>query len=74
MEFQFGTNWATFSARTGSVIGQPLAMEGMYAFFIESVFLGVLLGGRRCVSPGFYALSALSWCGSARGCPACSSS
>lgn len=65
MEFQFGTNWATFSSRTGSVIGQPLAMEGLYAFFIESVFLGVLLAGRRYVSPAFYALSAgLVWLGS----------
>ena len=32
MEFQFGTNWAAFSERTGNVIGQPLAMEGLYAF------------------------------------------
>ena len=65
MEFQFGTNWATFSSRTGSVIGEPLAMEGLYAFFIESVFLGVLLVGRRFVSPSFYALSALLvWLGS----------
>ena len=43
MEFQFGTNWANFSAKSGSVIGQPLAMEGIYAFFLESIFLGVLL-------------------------------
>lgn len=65
MEFQFGTNWATFSARTGSVIGEPLAMEGLYAFFIESVFLGVLLAGRRHVSPAFHALSAfVVWIGS----------
>ena len=40
MEFQFGTNWARFSALTGSVIGQPLALEGTYAFFLESVFFG----------------------------------
>ena len=38
MEFQFGTNWAAFSARTGGVIGQTLAMEGIFAFFLESSF------------------------------------
>lgn len=42
MEFQFGTNWAKFSALAGGVIGQPLAMEGTYAFFLESIFLGAL--------------------------------
>lgn len=62
MEFQFGTNWAVFSARTGSVIGQPLALEGIYAFFLESVFLGVLLYGRDRVSKRFYALSASLVC------------
>src|SRR5579862_1920972 len=46
MEFQFGTNWAAFSTTAGGVIGQPLAMEGVYAFFLESVFLGVLLYGK----------------------------
>jgi cytochrome d ubiquinol oxidase subunit I len=65
MEFQFGTNWAPFSAKTGSVIGQPLAMEGVYAFFLESVFLGILLAGRRRVSPALYAASAIAvWLGS----------
>ncbi|HLI95279.1 MAG TPA: cytochrome ubiquinol oxidase subunit I [Candidatus Baltobacteraceae bacterium] len=65
MEFQFGTNWAGFSARAGSVVGQTLAMEGVYAFFIESVFLGVFLYGRRRVSPTFYAFSAVAvWAGS----------
>ncbi|MGH7757156.1 MAG: cytochrome ubiquinol oxidase subunit I, partial [Vulcanimicrobiaceae bacterium] len=65
MEFQFGTNWAAFSAKTGSVIGQPLAMEGLYAFFLESVFLGVLLYGKRLVAPALYAASAvLVWLGS----------
>jgi cytochrome d ubiquinol oxidase subunit I len=47
MEFQFGTNWAAFSRSSGSIIGQPLAMEGMFAFFLESIFLGALLYGRR---------------------------
>ncbi len=45
LEFEFGTNWASFAQRTGSVIGQPLAMEGIFAFFLESIFLGVLLYG-----------------------------
>jgi len=43
MEFQFGTNWATFSARTGAIVGQPLAMEGIFAFFLESIFFGVFI-------------------------------
>ncbi len=43
MEFQFGTNWAEFSRRTGGVIGQPLAMEGVFSFFLESTFLGLFL-------------------------------
>ncbi len=47
MEFQFGTNWAEFSRRTGEIVGQPLAMEGFFAFFLESIFLGILLYRRR---------------------------
>ena len=47
MEFQFGTNWAAFSARTGGVIGQTLAMEGLFAFFLESSFLALLVWGER---------------------------
>ncbi|MBS2020813.1 MAG: cytochrome ubiquinol oxidase subunit I, partial [Deltaproteobacteria bacterium] len=43
MEFQFGTNWARFSHYAGGVIGQSLAMEGMFAFFLESSFLGLVL-------------------------------
>jgi cytochrome d ubiquinol oxidase subunit I len=65
MEFQFGTNWAGFSTRAGSVVGQTLAMESEYAFFLESVFLGVFLYGRSRVAPSFYALSAVAvWAGS----------
>ena len=59
MEFQFGTNWATFSARSGSVVGQTLALEGVYAFFLESVFLGILLYGKRYVPAGFHAAAAI---------------
>jgi cytochrome d ubiquinol oxidase subunit I len=65
MEFQFGTNWAAFSAKAGPVIGPPLMMEGVYAFFLESVFLGVLLWGRDRVAPALYLASAVAvWLGS----------
>jgi cytochrome bd-type quinol oxidase subunit 1 len=48
MEFQFGTNWAAFSRYSGAMIGQTLAMEGMFAFFLESAFIGALIwGGAR---------------------------
>jgi cytochrome d ubiquinol oxidase subunit I len=45
MEFQFGTNWSRFSARAGGVVGSALAMEGLFAFFLESTFLYLLLFG-----------------------------
>src|SRR5271169_499086 len=47
MEFQFGTNWAAFSRAAGGVIGQTLAMEGVFSFFIESSFLGLFLFGEK---------------------------
>ncbi len=47
LEFQFGTNWARFSAAAGGVIGQTLAMEGVFAFFLEASFLYFLLYGER---------------------------
>ena len=50
MEFQFGTNWAQFSRVTGGVIGQPLVMEGVFSFFLESAFLGLFLYGERKLS------------------------
>ena len=49
MEFQFGTNWAGFSAFAGSVIGNTLGMEGLFAFFLESSFLAVLVWGEERV-------------------------
>jgi cytochrome d ubiquinol oxidase subunit I len=49
MEFQFGTNWAEFSRRSGNVIGHTLGMEGLFAFFLESSFLAVLVWGERRV-------------------------
>jgi len=51
MEFQFGTNWAKFSKFAGGVIGQTLAMEGVFAFFLESTFLGLLLFGEKRLGP-----------------------
>ena len=50
MEFQFGTNWARFSQMTGGVIGQALVMEGVFAFFLESAFLGLFLFGEKRLS------------------------
>src|SRR6266481_4720644 len=51
MEFQFGTNWADFSKYAGGVIGQTLAMEGMFAFFLESAFVGALIWGEKRLGP-----------------------
>ena len=51
MEFQFGTNWARFSARAGGVIGQTLAMEGMFAFFLESALVGAMVWGEKRLGP-----------------------
>src|SRR5712672_4157262 len=51
MEFQFGTNWSQFSRVTGGVIGQPLVMEGVFSFFLESAFLGMFLYGEKRLSP-----------------------
>jgi cytochrome d ubiquinol oxidase subunit I len=47
LEFQFGTNWAQFSDFAGGVIGQTLALEGLFAFFLESSFLGLFLFGEK---------------------------
>ena len=59
MEFQFGTNWAVFSAFAGGIIAQTLAMEGIFAFFLESSFLGIVLFGEKRVSPFFHWLATL---------------
>lgn len=58
MEFSFGTNWANYSRFVGDIFGAPLAAEALFAFFLESVFLGVLLFGRKRVSPKAYMISA----------------
>jgi cytochrome d ubiquinol oxidase subunit I len=54
MEFQFGTNWSHFSRFAGGVIGQTLAMEGLFAFFLESTFLGLFLYGEKRLSRGLH--------------------
>jgi cytochrome d ubiquinol oxidase subunit I len=65
MEFQFGTNWARFAAYAGPVIGHTLAMEGLFAFFLESSFLSLLLLGEKRLGPkGHFAVSVLLWIGS----------
>jgi cytochrome d ubiquinol oxidase subunit I len=58
LEFAFGNNWSAYSRTVGDIFGAPLAAEGIFAFFLESVFLGVLLFGRRRVSARVYWLSA----------------
>ncbi len=59
MEFQFGTNWAAFSAFAGDIIAQTLAMEGAFAFFLESAFLGIFLFGERRFGQRVHWFSAL---------------
>ena len=60
MEFQFGTNWAEFSKSAGAVIGQTLAMEGVFSFFLESSFLGIFLFGEKRLGPRGHWYSALA--------------
>lgn len=59
MEFQFGTNWAGFSKYAGGVIGQTLAMESMFAFLLESAFVGALIWGEKRLGPRYHFLSAV---------------
>jgi cytochrome bd ubiquinol oxidase subunit I len=59
MEFQFGTNWAAFSRYSGGVIGQTLAMEGMFAFFLESAFIGALIWGEKRLGPRTHFIAAI---------------
>ena len=58
MEFQFGTNWAQFSELTGNIIGQTLAMEGMFSFFLESSFLGLFLYGEKLLGQKLHFMTA----------------
>jgi cytochrome d ubiquinol oxidase subunit I len=65
MEFQFGTNWAEFSKSAGGVIGQTLAMEGVFSFFLESSFLGLFLFGEKKLGRvGHWWAAFLVWLGS----------
>ncbi len=65
MEFQFGTNWAEFSKSAGGVIGQTLALEGVYSFFLESTFLGLFLFGEKRLGPkGHWVTSLMMFLGS----------
>jgi cytochrome d ubiquinol oxidase subunit I len=59
LEFQFGTNWAAFSEFSGDIIAQTLAMEGAFAFFLESAFVGVFLFGERRFGQRVHWFSAL---------------
>jgi cytochrome bd ubiquinol oxidase subunit I len=59
MEFEFGTNWATYSRFVGDVFGSALAAEGIFAFFLESGFLAVLVFGWNRVSPRIHFLSTI---------------
>src|SRR5690349_17668688 len=64
MEFQFGTNWAAFSRSAGGVIGQTLAMEGVFAFFLESTFVGLLIFGEKKLGRiGHWWAAFLVWAG-----------
>ncbi len=59
MEFEFGTNWATYSRYVGDVFGSALAAEGIFAFFLESGFLAILVFGWNKVSPKVHFLSTI---------------
>ena len=59
MEFQFGTNWSEYSKFVGDIFGAPLAAEGLFAFFLESTFLGLYIFGRKKVSKGVHVFSSL---------------
>lgn len=62
LEFEFGTNWARYSRYVGDIFGSPLAAEAIFAFFMESCFLGIVLFGKRVVSRGFYLFSTFMVC------------
>lgn len=62
MEFEFGTNWATYSRFVGDVFGSALAAEGIFAFFLESGFLAVLLFGWDKVSRKIHFFSTCMVC------------
>jgi cytochrome d ubiquinol oxidase subunit I len=57
MEFQFGTNWSNYSWMVGDIFGAPLAIEGIFAFFIEATFFAVMFFGWDRTSKGFHLFS-----------------
>jgi cytochrome bd ubiquinol oxidase subunit I len=57
LEFQFGTNWSNYSWMVGDIFGAPLAIEGIFAFFIEATFFAVMFFGWHRVSKGFHLFS-----------------
>jgi cytochrome d ubiquinol oxidase subunit I len=59
MEFEFGTNWATYSKYVGDIFGSALAAEGIFAFALESGFLGILIFGWKRVSPPVHFISTI---------------
>ncbi|MGA8164768.1 MAG: cytochrome ubiquinol oxidase subunit I [Waddliaceae bacterium] len=59
MEFEFGTNWATYSRYVGDVFGSALAAEGVFAFFLESGFLALLLFGWNRISPKLHCFATI---------------
>jgi len=64
MEFQFGTTWALFSSYAGGIIAQTLAMEGAFAFFLESAFLGLFLFGEQALGQkGHLFVTIMVWIG-----------
>jgi cytochrome d ubiquinol oxidase subunit I len=59
MEFQFGTNWAGLSRYAGGVIAQTLAMESMFAFLLESAFIGALIWGEKRLGSRYHFMAAV---------------
>jgi len=59
MEFEFGTNWAVYSKYVGDIFGSALAAEGLFAFGLESTFLGILIFGWNRVSPKVHFISTI---------------
>lgn len=60
LEFQFGTNWSRFSTFAGEVIGQTLALEGLFAFILESAFLGLFLFGEKRLGPRGHLMASIA--------------
>lgn len=57
LEFEFGTNWSNYSWFVGDIFGAPLAIEGLFAFFMEATFIAVMFFGWKRVSPRFHLVS-----------------